>query len=213
MNSALVRKATLADVPEMIAVHRQSFERFFLTQLGPGFLAELYRAFVTDGTCISWVAIQDSKAVGFCVGTSQPNGFFRQLFLRGWWRFLLASVEALARNPFYVGQRLARGVLYRGDSPAQLRGRGTLLSSIAVLPEFSGHGTGNRLLHVFVEEAFQRGAEFVYLTTDHENNESVNEFYTRAGFVCESTLLKPGGRKMARYVLAHPVRTLIGAHS
>jgi ribosomal protein S18 acetylase RimI-like enzyme len=208
-----LRRAVAADAPEMVKIHQRAFEGFFLTKLGPGFLNELYRAFTSNRNCLAWVASDEQRIVGFVVGTSRPKGFFRQLLLRRGLNFLAASTVAFVRNPLYVGRRLASAVLYRGDFPTQMPDTGALLSSIAVHPDWGSRGIGRLLLEAFTSAAFQHGAEFVYLTTDQDDNDSANNFYSRAGFAPESTVARPGGRKMTRYVRAQvAVESMNGVH-
>jgi ribosomal protein S18 acetylase RimI-like enzyme len=195
-----LRPAVAADVPEMVKIHRNAFEGFFLTKLGPKFLRELYTAFLSSADAVDWVATDGGTVVGFVVGTCRPKGFFKRLLFRRGARFLLYATEAFVRNPWQVGRRLAAAVVYRGDFPAEVAGTGALLSSIAVDPGHKCRGIGKLLVEAFAADAFVRGAQFIYLITDQVNNDSVHNFYRQTGFLSESTLIKPGGRMMTRYV-------------
>ena len=52
----------------------------------------------------------------------------------------------------------------------------------------------------FSKELSVRGLKCVDLTTDRDNNEQVNNFYRKLGFVCDRTFTTPEGRAMNEYV-------------
>jgi ribosomal protein S18 acetylase RimI-like enzyme len=74
--------------------------------------------------------------------------------------------------------------------------------SIAVLPEWQGKGIGRSLLNAFLDAANQAGCSWVKLTTDRENNASVNAFYINAGFTVRRSFSTPEGRLMNEYIIA-----------
>ena len=66
------REATLEDLPEIVRLHRENFEGYFLTKLGDEMLAAYYKEFIVEG-CFFVVAedleIQtEHKMVGFYMG-------------------------------------------------------------------------------------------------------------------------------------------------
>jgi GNAT superfamily N-acetyltransferase len=184
-------------IPEVVRMHLSAFPGFFLTFLGPRFLAEFYRAFLSEPTAIAMVAESDAGCVcGVVVGTLAPAGFFKRLLLRRWWTFARASAGALLRRPA-IAPRLIRALGYRGEAPTNARR--ALLSSIAVDPSSQGAGTGRRLVECWLTEAKRRGAIGCYLTTDAQANDAVNSFYCRLGWKLESTYATPQGRIMNCY--------------
>jgi ribosomal protein S18 acetylase RimI-like enzyme len=198
-----LRAASQQDVPEIVAVHLRAFPGFFLTRLGPRFLAELYQGFIQDPSGIIFVACDNDAVVGFVAGTDSPEGFFGRLLRRRGARFLLAAASAFVSAPLLVGHRLARAVVYRGERPSSVQ-RAALLSSVGVNPQASGTGIGRRLVDAFCDEALRRGVQHVYLTTDRDQNVLANRFYANCGFTLESSFRRPGNRWMNRYV-----RTLV----
>lgn len=80
---------------------------------------------------------------------------------------------------------------------------GTLMS-IAVLPEKQGQGIGQALVQAFLAEAIRRDLSKVNLTTDKVDNDAVNLFYQRLGFVCARHFTTPEGRPMNEYEIALP---------
>jgi ribosomal protein S18 acetylase RimI-like enzyme len=186
-------------ITEAVRLHMRAFPGFFLTFMGSRFLAEFYRAFLSEPTAVAVIAENDAGCVcGAAVGALNPAGFFKRLLLRRWWAFCLTGMTAVVRQPAIV-PRLFRAVRYRGESPpGEPR---ALLSSIAVAPEAQGKGVGRLLVERWVAEARARGARGCFLTTDADNNEAVNAFYRKLGWTVESTHTTPEGRRMNRYVL------------
>jgi ribosomal protein S18 acetylase RimI-like enzyme len=68
------------------------------------------------------------------------------------------------------------------------------------LPDYAGQGLGQALTRAFLARARQNGARIVYLTTDTDNNERVNRFYDRLGFILQRTFEAPGPRTMNEYI-------------
>lgn len=187
-------------IQSVVQVHQRSFFGFFLSFLGPRFLKEFYNAFIREDSGIALMVIDatNGHVLGFVVGTTHPNGFFKRLLKERWWAFCLASVSALMRKPTSA-LRLFRALFYRGTPPSgKVR---ALLSSIAVDPDSGGRGLGKALVESWVEEVRKRGMPGCYLTTDAEGNDPVNHFYERCGWKVESTYVTPEGRKMNRYIL------------
>jgi ribosomal protein S18 acetylase RimI-like enzyme len=80
--------------------------------------------------------------------------------------------------------------------------------SIAVRPEVEGQGIGQHLTTAFCQELSKRGVPAVCLTTDHDNNERVNQFYQRLGFQVYRVFTTPEGRAMNEYVISLPMKDL-----
>jgi ribosomal protein S18 acetylase RimI-like enzyme len=186
---------------EAVTVHLQAFPGFFLSFLGPRFLTLLYRSFIEDEVGLGFVAVNTTtdQVMGFVVGPLRPEGYFRGILRRKWLAFGIASCPAICRRPANL-PRLFRAVFYRGDAPETARDL-ALLTSIAVAPSTGSRGVGLALLEAFVAEARDRGARGVFLTTDADENERVNAFYRRFGFLLDSCFSTPEGRRMNRYVL------------
>jgi GNAT superfamily N-acetyltransferase len=181
-------------------LHLAAFPGFFLTSLGPGFLRLLYAGFTRepDGICI--VAEDQGEIVGFAAGTTTPDAFFRRLLRRQGWRFALAAIPGLLRNPGFVARKCLGALFYRGEQPTGLA-NAALLSSLAVSPACGGKGIGQQLVHAFATAARQQGCSALYLTTDETDNDRVNCFYAKCGFVLRDTFKRPGNRTMNRWVV------------
>jgi ribosomal protein S18 acetylase RimI-like enzyme len=182
-----------------VNVHIKAFPGFFLAWLGPRFLKQLYCGFLTDSAGVCVVATSSNgQVLGTVLGSTAPEGFYRRLLIRRWWVFASIGALAAARKPYAI-LRLARGLVYRGDPPAD-RPR-ALLDSISVDPQAQGRGVGKELVQYWLQAVKSKGSHGAFLTTDADNNEQVNLFYKSLGFTVESTSQRHDGRRMNRYVI------------
>jgi ribosomal protein S18 acetylase RimI-like enzyme len=193
-----IRPAVPGEVAKLARLHREAFPGFFLSSLGEPFLRHLYRGFIASPEAVCLVAEKGSTLLGVVAGPVRPKEFFRGLLYARGVHFAFAAIPGLLSNPGPVARRLLAALTYRGEAPAAVSG--ALVSTICVAPEGRGGGIAVRLLEAFCDEARRRGARYVYLTTDREQNAGVNAFYTRAGFTLESEIRRDGGRVMNRYL-------------
>ena len=185
------------NIDQVVSIHLKSFPDFFLSSLGFKFLSLYYHGVVDAPEGIAFVYLSAAgQPAGFVAGTSNPRGFYKRLLKRDWLKFSLASVGAVLRNPGAV-RRIARGLLHPGENPAGDNVAG--LFSIGVLPDLQNTGAGESLLNAFLDEARKRGCSRVFLTTDRDENEPVNHFYNKLGFVVKREYATPEGRNMNEY--------------
>ncbi|NVN92171.1 MAG: GNAT family N-acetyltransferase [Desulfuromonadales bacterium] len=193
----MIRRMQKEDVPKVIAVHLASFSGFFLSFLGPRFLLLYYAGICAASEGIAFVYLDPAgEPAGFVAGTANPRGFYSRLLKRDWLRFSFASLGAICRKPNTI-RRIARAFFHPSENPVGKDVAG--LFSIGVLPEVQGGGAGKQLVSRFLEEASARGCTRVFLTTDRDNNESVNTFYQRLGFFIGRQYETPEGRRMNEY--------------
>jgi ribosomal protein S18 acetylase RimI-like enzyme len=191
-----IRPMQAQDIRQVVTVHLTSFKGFFLSFLGNDFLAQLYSGIIDDPNGIAFV-YEDQTILGFVAGTTRPANFYRQLIIRRWWRFCLASIKPILLKPNII-PRLLRA-FNMPNSVTTESNRGTLLS-IAVSPNSQGRGCGELLVKAFLDESARRGIKKVDLTTDAVNNDLVNMFYQKLGFAIERSFVTPEGRLMNEYV-------------
>ncbi|SFA80127.1 Ribosomal protein S18 acetylase RimI [Collimonas sp. OK607] len=199
MTSVQIRTATSADIEAIVLVHKDAFKGFFLTSLGDGFLRELYRGFLDGEQGLLVVASRGQEILGFAAGTTEPDTFFKRLRRKRGAIFFIRAIPAILRRPLPVLHKIYGALFYKGDQPQTLH-QAALLSSIGVAPHFGGKSLGGQLLAGFEQEVLSKGLKFVYLTTDQENNDHVNSFYTKYGYKQESQFMQQGSRPMLRYI-------------
>jgi len=195
-----VRKATEADLGAIVAIHRRTFGRAFLTQMGAHFLRSYYDLVLHYRAGIMLVSEHAGVLNGFVCGFADPAEFYR-LMWRNRRAFALPALSALLRRPalaFNVLQGVRRVQDSAMDGPTQ----SCELSSIAVTPEASGNGLGRRLVEAFLKHSWAKRADCVYLTTDAEGNDAANALYRDMGFHQTRRFLQRRGRWMNEYRLA-----------
>jgi len=186
-----------SDVDQVVTVHLASFPGFFLSFLGAHFLSLFYSGICAAPEGIAFVYLNDDGILtGFVAGTSNPGSFYSRLLKRDWLKFAIVSIVPVLRKPSVIW-RVARAVSHPSANPVGNDVAG--LFSIGVLPELQGSGAGKRLVQVFLDEAKQRDCNRVFLTTDRDNNDAVNIFYTKLGFAIERQYVTPENRRMNEY--------------
>lgn len=196
-HNIIVRSLELSDISQAVGIHQAAFPNFFLTFLGPDFLKLLYTFYAKGCTEIALAGTYHGQVVGTLLGTTQPVGFYKRLVTRHFFPFAWTSIRPLLRKPS-IFPRLMRALCYRGDTPP-IVGKGTLLASICTEPAFQGRGVGRQLVTVFESKAWAAGAQFVYLTTDRNNNQTTRRFYENLGWSVEAEFVTLEGRPMVQY--------------
>lgn len=193
----MIRSMNMDDVSQVVSVHLSSFPGFFLSFLGPRFLSLYYSGIVKAPEGISLVCLNtEGIPSGFVAGSTNPRGFYSRLLKRDWIKFGLASVGPIIKKPVAF-KRIVRAFLHPAGNPPGNDVAG--LFSIGVLPELQGTGAGKQLVLAFLNETRSRGCNRVFLTTDRDNNDTVNAFYEKLGFLVERQYDTPEGRRMNEY--------------
>ena len=194
------------DLAAVIRIHRAAFPNFFLTEMGPGFLAAYYRMVGRYEPSVFLVAEDDGAVRGFVAGFSDPAGFYAAM-RRQWWRLFLPLVSGIVRRPQLIRavfSNLSRVLAGLGRPRGESVPDGKTdceLASIAVDPACGGSGVGARLVTAFCERARDSGAQAVTLTTERDGNESVNRFYQKLGFLVVREFHRGPDRAMLEYEL------------
>jgi ribosomal protein S18 acetylase RimI-like enzyme len=170
--------------------------------LGSTFLRTYYEiAFENTGTLALIAQEAGGSAVGFLIGYVAPQKFY-SLMKRRRWRLASKAIRAVMCSPKLLPRVFGNIRRMNGAAkPGSTSRLGAELASIGVLPSASGKGVGKALVLAFAQRAFALRAEYIYLTTDAEENGKVDSFYQKLGFTRNKTFLAPGGRLMNEYVL------------
>src|SRR5579862_9113140 len=103
---ALVREATVSDLPGIVTIHQKAFSNFFLTRLGREFLHRYYALVLDYPSGIVLVSEHRGILDGFACGFVEPPEFYSMM-----WRkkgiFVIPALSALMRDP-----SLAAGVMH-----------------------------------------------------------------------------------------------------
>ena len=175
-----VKAMNFDDVLKIAAVHKVSFEGFFLTSLGTEFLETYYKSCLGNSNTIALGLFDDQGSLkGFATGTLHALGYHKMIFLNNVLAFLRTLIGVSIRRPDVI-YRLAKN-LNKSPNNGDTKDYAELLS-IAVLPELKGSGFGRILLEGFEKRAKSLGASKLALTTDFNDNDGVLAFYKKRGY-------------------------------
>ena len=184
------------ELDDVVKIHMETFEGFFLTFLGKGFLTQMYKGFIDHTNSGLIVAKYNGKIVGVLAYSEDLSAFYKYLINTRLISFAWYGLGATIRKPSTMF-RLVRAFLKPSETK---RGEKYVeLSSIGVLPEVKGQHIGtymiDKLKEIFDEDKY----EYINLETDAENNNGANLFYVKNDFKLVRSFETPEGRKMNEY--------------
>lgn len=184
-------------IDEIVAIHTLSFQGFFLTNLGKGFLKTLYKGYLEDETSGIIIATdRNERAVGFIAYSKEYSDFYKGLLRKHLIEFAFYSIIAVIHHPFFLRRILSAF----GKSDAVIRKEKYVeLASIGVEINLKGKGIGTELITYMKEKIDFTGYSYITLETDSLNNELANIFYVKNGFVLQNEYTTREGRKMNEY--------------
>ncbi len=183
-------------IEQIVKIHMETFEGFFLTFMGKGFLKQMYSSYVRHDKSNILVATDENVVVGFLAYSEDMSGLYKHMIKRRLIPFAWYSLGAFFRKP-KVFIRLIRAFLKPGES---IRTENYIeLASIGVNPQIKGLGIGTQLIEHLKGKVDFSAFEYITLETDVENNEYANKFYRKNGFNVEREFETREGRKMYEY--------------
>jgi hypothetical protein len=191
----ITRVLNVGDSKQVARLHIIAFSSFFLTKLGHRFLVEFYSAIFQSKDSINVGLFIDDKLIGFAVGAKKSKAFYSNILKKNFLQLGFSAFIPLLLNPFYI-YRLFLALTTSSESNDYIP-EDAMLLSICMEPSVGKKGKGKLILAQFEEIAF-KFTSHISLTTDFENNDSVNAFYIRNGYKIISTLYQ-GKRKMYHY--------------
>jgi ribosomal protein S18 acetylase RimI-like enzyme len=189
-----ISKLSKSNISEVVSLHYDSFKGFFLTSLGKPFLALFYNAILLheDGICIG--VFDNEKLIGFAIGTTNNSGFYTTILKKNYLKMIWMAFPNLIFKPLNIKRLISSLVTSHKSNYKNIP---TLLS-ICVSSRQESKGIGRKLLEAFENELSNSGFKELILTTDFDNNEYVNEFYSRNNYSCVQSFFQ-GNRKMNLY--------------
>tara|TARA_R110001592_G_scaffold228395_4_gene484947 strand:+ start:5081 stop:5680 length:600 start_codon:yes stop_codon:yes gene_type:complete len=193
-------KCVKVKLPEgLIDIHKEAFEGFFLTSLGPNFLKLYYKTLLknSDGIIICLFDNNDNLK-GFAAGTKYSKGFHKNILFENMFSYTLALLNVLLFRPKAVF-RLIKNLNKKKDSINDNCMYAELLS-IAVPPKHKGLGYGKLLIKEFEKELVSSNIKQIALTTDFLSNQSVLAFYNKMGYKIYYDFVTYPNRKMYKLI-------------
>lgn len=183
-------------INEVVDVHMHSFQGFFLTFLGRGFLRQLYRGFAEHPDSGLLVAEENGKVIGFLAYSRNMSAFYKYLIKKHLISFAFYALGGFLRRP-KIFFRLIRAFTYSKE--AKRPESYIELSSIGVNPKSDSMGIGTRLIDMLKNCVEHTQAGYIKLETDADNNEKANRFYKKNGFELHHIYETQEGRRMNEY--------------
>lgn len=184
-------------VEEIVTIHLETFQGFFLTFMGRGFLRQMYRSYCDhESSGLLVAADEQGQLLGFLAYSADLSGLYKfmirkRLVAFGWYAF-----GAFLRKP-KVFMRLVRAFLKPGESVREENY--VELASIGVSPDAKTGGVGTALIDALKQRVNFDYYAYITLETDAVDNEAANRFYQKNGFVLERSFATHEGREMNEY--------------
>jgi len=183
-------------IKEVVRIHIDTFQGFFLTFMGRGFLTCLYKCYCQYKESGLLVAFEDEKPIGFLAYSGDYSGLYKYMIKRKLIPFAWYSLGAFIRKP-KVFIKLIRAFLKSDD--VKREEKYIELASIGVLPGSKSKGVGSALIGELKKRADFDLYSYISLETDAVNNDAANRFYRKNGFELIRTYATREGRQMNEY--------------
>lgn len=183
-------------IKETVKIHLATFQGFFLTFMGRGFLTQMYKSYCDHDSSGILAAYDGDRMLGFVAYSGDMSGLYKFMIKKRLVAFAWYSLGAFFRRPaaFF---RIIRAFLKPGESKREEDYME--LSSIGVSPEVKSKGVGSLLVDALKQHTDFTKYAYINLETDAENNEAANRFYVKNGFVLKREYSTAEGRKMNEY--------------
>lgn len=180
----------------VVQIHLDTFEGFFLTFMGRGFLTCLYKSYCQYQESGLLVAFENNKPLGFLAYSGDYSGLYKFMIKKKLIPFAWYSLGAFFRKPrSFV--RLIRAFSKPND--VKREEKYIELASIGVKPESKSKGVGSSLINELKRIVNFDVYDYISLETDAEDNERTNNFYLKNDFKLVRTYETREGRKMNEY--------------
>ena len=183
-------------INDIVSIHLDTFQGFFLTFMGRGFLKLMYRSYVEYNDSGVLVAFDDEKTIGFLAYSGDLSGLYKYMIKKRLIPFAWYSLGAFFRKPT-IFMRLVRAFLKPEET--KRKEKYVELASIGVAPDIKSKGIGSLLIDALKSKVDFNKYAYITLETDALNNEGANHFYKKNGFVKVREFETNEGRKMFEY--------------
>lgn len=186
------------DIDDIVRIHVNAFEGFFLTELGNNFLKKYYSSIIyhTDGILLG--CYENDKIIGFCAATKLSKGFNTRLVKANPLKFALEGIRILFTHPSALIRLIRNFSKY--DKTNEDDGNYSELLSIGVSVAAQGVGAGKMLIKELEKYLNNIGVKRLSLTTDFYNNEKAIGFYKRMGYKVLYDFIAYPNRRMYRMI-------------
>jgi GNAT superfamily N-acetyltransferase len=202
---------TRADILFVVGQHLHHFPDGFFARLGPRFLGEYYRAFLTSAAARTTLAEVDGEPAGYLVGVTDPTAHREHVVRRHGRSLVLRALTAMLRHPMLAVLFLrtrtglySRKLLHRrsngttGQTVAADTRPTAVLTHVAIIPEAQSQGIGSELIRRFDAEVAAVGCERLTLVTA-SGDDGAGPYYRRRGWTAHGERSTPDGLRLTTY--------------
>lgn len=183
-------------IEDVVSIRLATFQGFFLSFMGRGFLRQMYRSFCCHKDSGLLVAFENEKPVGFLAYSSNISGLYKLMIRKRIIPFARYSLVAFFRK-LKVFMKLFRA--FSKPSETKRKEACVELASIGVSPDAKSKGIGKQLIDELKKRVDFIKYSYITLETDALNNEGADHFYQKNGFIIEREYDTTEGRKMFEY--------------
>lgn len=189
-----VRKANPTDITEIVEIHMDRFQNFFLTSLGSSFLRTFYKAFLKSPGIL--LVLEDEGLVkGFVAGSRDNRGFYKKIVKNNFLGFFLIGIKLFFTKP---------GSLIRVGYKIIKSEKNSIIFAelLSIASKKNKKGYGKLLLKGFETEVNKINTDLlpIALTTDYDENEKAVQFYKDSEYLVLEVFESFRGRKMYRFI-------------
>lgn len=183
-------------IDEVVDIHLKTFQGFFLTFMGRGFLKQMYLSYCEHEESGLLVAEEDNKPLGFLAYSGDFSALFKDMINRKIVLFAWYSLGAFFRKPSAF-MHIIRAFLKPNE--VKRDEKYVELASIGVDPSYKMKGIGTLLINELKSKVDFSKYEYIALETDAINNDAAIRFYEKNGFIEDRIYETNEGRKMIEF--------------
>ena len=194
VEKVVIHEKTVVD--RITEIHLKTFDGFFLTFMGRGFLRQMYRSYCDHSRSGILIAVDDDRIIGFLAYSEDLSALYKHMLKSRLIPFAWYSIGAFFRKPATFA-RIVRAFLKPRESR---RSEAYVeLASIGVDPEAKGMGVGSLLVSALKMQTNFDVFEYITLETDAVDNNAAIRFYVKNGFEATRQFQTHEGRRMIEY--------------
>ncbi len=180
------RVATFADLSNIVSVHCECFQGYFLTSLGKTLLYRYYEQFMIENNELFIVAVEKDRIVGFVMGYftgsharadfEKKNKFFLAIRMI----YLCAIFNKEAYRRVFLKTRS----FFKRQKPSPVSAvdpKEATLLSICMHPDYQGGGRAAEMVREFEKILLKHNKHVYVLSVKNYNTRGVR-FYEKLGF-------------------------------
>lgn len=183
-------------INQIVDIHLQAFEGFFLSFLGKGFLKQLYLGFISNENSNIIITLEGDKVIGFLAYSQDMSSFYKYLIKRKLILFAWYALLAFFRNPRILFRLLGA---FRKSDEVKRKEAYIEIASIGVSPLEKGKHIGTKMINCLKDNTDFNTFQYISLETDSVDNEYTNKFYKKNGFKIHRVYKTREGREMNEY--------------